>query len=191
MRSFALSALAALLVTFASAQTASNSAALASCNRKLEHIEKNGALAHPDQAPTVLTESEINALLASREIELPEGVQSLKLHGQPGVVTANTRVDFDRLKAGASSSNPLLSMFSGTHDVIVSADARGSGGQGVVHVNSVSLDGVEVPRFVLQLLVEKYIQPKYPEIGLDSRFKLTDRIDTAIVGSQKLTITQK
>ena len=61
----------------------------------------------------------------------------------------------------------------------------------MVSVDSVSLDGIEIPRFVLQLFVEKYLQPKYPNIGLDSRFALPDRIDTAIVGLHKLTITQK
>ena len=107
------------------------------------------------------------------------------------MVTATTRVDFDRLKAGQNSSNPLLSIFSGVHDVVVNADAHGAGGQGFVHVNSVSIDDVDVPRLVLQLFVEKYLQPKYPGVGLDSRFTLPDRIDTATVGLHNLTITQK
>jgi hypothetical protein len=191
MRTFLVSALTAIFLTIALAQTESNSAALTSCSRKLHHIESNGASTHPDRSPTVLTEAEINALLASREIELPQGVQSVRLHGEPGLVTADTRVNFDRLKAGRNSSNPLLSIFNGIHDVVVNADARGVGGQGIIHVNSVSLDGVEVPRFAIELLVEEYIQPKYPNIGIDSHFKLPDRIDSATVGAQKLTITQK
>ena len=39
--------------------------------------------------------------------------------------------------------------------------------------------------------IEKYLHPKYPNIGLDSRFGLPDRIDTARVGTHKLTVTQK
>jgi hypothetical protein len=100
-------------------------------------------------------------------------------------------VDFDRIRAGVRSSNPLLSIFSGVHDVVVATHAYGAGGQGYVHVDSVSLDGVGVPRFLLQLFVEKYLQPKYPQLGLDSRFSLPDRIDTATVGQHKLTVTQK
>jgi hypothetical protein len=159
--------------------------------RKLQHIENNSAAAHPDPAPTVFTEVEVNAYLASGGVILPQGVQSVHLQGQSGVVTATTRVDFDRLKAGQNSSNPLLSIFSGVHDVVVNADAHGAGGQGFVHVNSVSIDDVDVPRLVLQLFVEKYLQPKYPGVGLDSRFTLPDRIDTATVGLHNLTITQK
>jgi hypothetical protein len=48
-----------------------------------------------------------------------------------------------------------------------------------------------VPRFLLNLFVEKYLQPKYPELGLDSRFSLPDRIDSAVVGPHQLTIIQK
>jgi hypothetical protein len=164
---------------------------VSSMERKLQHVQSNGALAHPDQTPTEFTEQEVNAYVASGAIKLPAGVQSVNFQGQPEVVIATTRVDFDELKAGRRSSNPLLSMFSGIHDVVVSAHVRGAGGQGYVNVDSVSLDGVEIPRFALQMFVEKYLQPKYPGVGLDSKFALPARIDTATVGLHKLTITQK
>jgi hypothetical protein len=159
--------------------------------QKLRHIESNGRSAHPDQTPTVITEQEVDAYLASDEVALPNGVRSVKLEGQPGVITGTAQVDFDRIREGSRSSNPLLSIFSGVHEVVVIAHAYGAARQGYVHVDSVSLDGVEVPRFVLELFVEKYLQPKYPELGLDSRFALLDRVDTATVGEHKLTVTQK
>src|SRR5882724_11314254 len=168
-----------------------SSSSVSRMERKLQRIESNGALAHPDQTPTEFTEQEINAYFASGAIKLPAGVQSVNFQGQPEVVTATSRVDFDQLRAGRRSSNPLLSMFTGIHDVVVAAHVRGAGGQGYVNVDTVSLDGVEIPRFALQMFVEKYLQPKYPGVGLDSKFALPDRIDTAKVGLHKLTITQK
>jgi hypothetical protein len=168
-----------------------SSPAVSSMERKLQHVQSNATLAHPDQTPTEFTEQEINAYFASGTIKLPAGVQSVIFQGQPEVVTATSRVDFDQLKAGRRSSNPLLSMFSGIHDVVVSAHVHGAGGQGYVNVDSVSLDGVEIPRFALEMFVEKYLQPKYPGVGLDSNFVLPDRIDTAKVGLHKLSITQK
>ena len=87
--------------------------------------------------------------------------------------------------------NPLLSVFTGVHEIVVAAHAQGGGHEGVVHVDSVALDGVDIPRFVLQSFVEKYLQPKYPEIGLDSRFSLPQKIDTASVGEHRVTVTQK
>jgi hypothetical protein len=164
---------------------------LASAERKIDHIEANGRSPRPNPNPTVVTEGEVNAYLASDNVRLPVGVESVKLQGEDGVITGNARVDFDRVREGAHSSNPLLSVFSGVHDVVVVAHAHGAGGRGQVHVDSVSIDDIEVPRFVLQLFVEKFLQPKYPELGLDSQFKLPNRIDTANVGRHELTIIQK
>lgn len=162
-----------------------------SMEQKLHHLDTNALLAHPDQAPTTLTESEANAYLASDRVKLPAGVRSVKLQGAPGVITGQAQVDFDRIREGTHSSNPLLSIFSGLHQVVVVAHAHGAGGQGRVHVDSVSLDGVEIPNLVLELFVEKFLTPKYPQIGLDSQFPLPDRIDVATVGLHKLTVTQK
>lgn len=170
---------------------AQNSTSVEATQRKLDHIESNGKHEHPDSTPTTFSEQEINAYLASSRVDLPAGVKSVRLEGVPGVVTANLKVDFDRLKDGRESLNPLLSVFSGIHDVVVEAHAHGANGKGFVQVDSMSLDGVTIPKFVLELFIEKYLQPKYPEIGMDSRFALPDRIDTAVVGSHILTIVQK
>jgi len=188
---FCLLAIFALGISLAWSRPISDSAAAANAQRKMDHIESNGALEHPDPAPTAFTEQEINAYIASGKIELPDGVKSVHLVGVDGTATGTARVDFDQIKTGRKSSNPLLSMFSGVHDVEVQAHAQGSGGNGTVHVDSVMLDGAEIPHFLLQLFVEKYLQPKYPDIGLDSRFALPDRIDTATIGKHLLTITQK
>lgn len=181
-----------LLAAFA-AFAASNkiSPELASMNRKIAHLEANSRTAHPSPAPTVMSEAEINAYLASDEVQYPAGVKSVHLTGSQRTVSGTAKVDFDQVRAGIHSSNPLLSIFSGVHNVDVDAHAYGRGGQGYVHVDSVSLDGIEVPQFVLQLFIEKYIQPKHPELGIDSRFKLPDRIDSAVVGQHQVTLVQK
>jgi len=180
-----------LLLVLASAAIATSSTDIASARQKFRHIETNGEAAHPDGTPTILTEGEVNAYLASGDLDIPDGVRSVKLQGQPGIINGTAQVDFDRLREGINSSNPLLSIFSGVHEVNVVAHAHSATGKGFVHIDSVSLDGVEVPRFVLNLFVEKYLQPKYPDLGLDSRFSLPDRIDTAVVGQHQLTIIQK
>ncbi len=186
-------ATALLLITTAVAQTrpATNSALVADMDAKLQHIQENGRLAHPDQRPTILTEAETNAYFAVGRIKLPAGVQSVVLHSTPGVITGLSHVDFDRLKQGRNASNPLLSVFSGVHDVEVVANAHGAGRIGYVEIQSVSLDGVEVPRIVLQLFIDKYLKPKYPYLGMNSQFALPDKIDIAIVGSHQVAVTQK
>jgi hypothetical protein len=183
--------LSVVLTTNPQLISAQNLDALTSMDRKLQHVESNGKLAHPDPAPTMFTKQEINAYLASQAMKFPPGVQSVFFQEQPGMVNASTRVDFDRLKAGVDSSNPLLSIFTGVHDVVVVAHAHGAGGQGLVQVDSVSLDGVEIPRFVVQLFVEKYLRPRYPQVGLESQFNLPSKIDTALVGFHTVIVRQK
>jgi|SwirhisoilCB3_FD_contig_51_300768_length_1863_multi_3_in_0_out_0_1 hypothetical protein len=162
-----------------------------SMQAKLNYIEQNGRKARPDQRPTVLTEDEINDYVASGRVQLPKGVNKVRLQGTSGEVTAFLTVDFDKIREGQESSNPLMGLFSGVHDVTVNANAAGAGGQGRVHVNTVSLDGTEIPHMALQFFVDKYITSKYPNIGMDSKFQLPDKIDTATVGYHKLTVTQK
>lgn len=180
-----------LVAIAASAANNKTSPELASVNQKIAHLEANGRAAHPNPAPTVLTEAEINAYLASDQVQFPAGVKSVHLTGSQGTISGTAKVDFDQVRAGIHSSNPLLSIFSGLHNVDVDAHAYGRGGQGYVHVDSVSLDGVEVPNFVLELFIEKYITPRNPNIGIDSRFKLPDRIDSAVVGNHRVTLVQK
>jgi hypothetical protein len=176
-----------------SAQTKSspNSAIVASAENKLQHLESNATQTKADPAPTEFTEQEINAYFASGKVKLPVGVRSVVFQGQPGVVTATARVDFDQVRAGRSSYNPLLSVFSGVHDAVIAAHAYGSRGQGIVHVDSVMLDGVEIPRFVLEIFVEKYLKPRYRNVGLDSRFAMPARVDAATLGLHKVTVVQK
>lgn len=177
--------------SLAQTKPVANPGQIASFERKLQHVESNGAQVNPDPSPTEFTEQEINAYFASGNVKLPAGVRSVVFQQQPQVVIATSRVDFDQLKAGTNSYNPLLSVFSGLHDVVVTAHAHGAKGQGLVQVDSVVLDGVEIPRFVLELFVEKYLKPKYPTIGMDSRFPLPARVDAVTVGLHKVTVTQK
>src|SRR5947209_13936463 len=138
-------------IAVALAQSGSGSHRLAdSMQRKLDHIQQNGERSSPDRAATVLTEDEVNDYFAAGRMKLPQGVKKVAFHGQSGVVTALTTVDFDEIRAGQHSMNPLLSIFSGTHDVRVEAEAAAAGGVGKVHIRTVSIDSVEVPRMALE-----------------------------------------
>jgi hypothetical protein len=164
---------------------------MASMEQKLAYLQKNSLRPHPDPQPTQFTEEEINSFVGDGGVKLPAGVHSVRFEGHPGVVTSYAKVDFDQVRAGSHSANPLLSIFSGLHDVVIVAQGEATHGEAAVHVDSVSLDGVEVPNFVLALFVEKFITPKHPNLGIDSRIRLPERIDTATVGAHRLIVRQK
>jgi hypothetical protein len=176
-------------------QTSSSSSAETqaadSFQRKLDHIEQNAAKDSPDERPTVVTEAEVNAYFAQRRLKLPDGVKLVKFDLQPGIVNALTRVDFDEITKSRRSWNPLLALFTGVHDAQVIAHAHGSAGRVQVHVDSVLLDGVNVPRVALQLFIEKFVNPKFPAVRLDGDYKLPAKIDTVNIGTHESIVTQR
>jgi hypothetical protein len=183
-----------LLCALAFAQTQKqtrHSVAFQSMQRKLDYIARNGELATPDQKPTAITAEEANAYFAEGGVKHPVGVKSVTLRSAPGVITAQTRIDFDEITASQRSMNPLLMVFTGVHDVEIVARASASGHTGTVEVQRVSIDGLEVPRMALQYFVERYVTPKYPGVGLTSRFRMPSRIDVATVGANSANVAQK
>ena len=158
---------------------------------KLAYLQKNSVQQRPTSQPVQFTEQEINAFIAGGGLKLPTGVESLRFEGLPGVITTYARVDFDQVRAGSHSMNPLLSIFSGLHDVVAVAHGEAAHGEARIHIDSVSLDGVEVPNFALALFAQRFIQPKHPELGIDSHFTLPERLDSAGVGAHLLTVQQK
>ena len=158
---------------------------------KLDHIRQNGRLTHPDPTPTIMTEEEVNDYFAAGRVKLPQAVRKVRFEAQSGILVGVATVDFDEIREGQKSSNPLLALFNGMHTVRVESDATAAGGQAVVHVHTVTIDGTTVPRIALDFFLTRYITPKYPHVGIDSSFQLTDRIDMAVIGYHKLTVTQK
>ena len=159
--------------------------------KKLDVVHENSLRPRPDPQPTSFSEPEINSYIAGGGLKLPNGVQSLRFASEPGVITAYATVDFDQVRAGSHSMNPLLSVFSGIHDVVAVAHGQGAAGEAKIHIDSVSLDGIEVPSFVLQMFAQKFITPRHPDLGVDSHFALPERVDSADVGGHVLTVRQK
>ncbi len=169
-----------------------HSAAFLSAEKKLDFIAHNAKASPPSSAQTSLSADELSAFVNEGGVTLPKGVQNVKFSGTPGVITTTTNVDFDQITAGKSSMNPLMMLFTGVHDVTVVANAQGAGGTGTVDVQKVELDGVTVPGPALEYFVNHYLKPKYGDnVGLESRFKLPARIESARVGQNIVTVQQK
>jgi hypothetical protein len=183
--------LVASVPVWTESRAANNAPAFRSMQQKLEYIETNADRQPPAPKPTPITTEEFAAWLNGGGVTLPAGISDVQFSSVPAVITANARVDFDKLTAGVKSANPLLSIFSGVHDVVVTAQASGAQGTGSVRVESMTIDGVKVPRMAMQYAVDKYLKPKYPNVGLNSTFKLPARIDVAVVGNNVVTVTQK
>ena len=167
------------------------SPAAARMQQKLDHLDQNAKANPIDARPTQLNEDEVNAWVSEGMLKMPKGVKKAVFQAQSGTIRCDANVDFDEITAGKHSFNPLLMIFSGTHDITVTGAADAQAGTGHVHIQSASLDGVEIPRMALELFVNRYLKPKYPNVGLDSDFKMPDRIDSATVGNKYVLLIQK
>jgi hypothetical protein len=167
-------------------------AAADSFQTKIDFIKANAASSKPSQKPTVFSQEEINAYFAERRLNMPEGVKSVVFDLRENEVTARTRVDFEQIRKSRQSMNPLLAIFDGEHDCEVTAYAEPAGA-GMVHVRveSVEIDGVTVPKMALRMFVEKYVNPKYPNVGLDNDYRLPAHIESAVIDLDEGTIIQR
>jgi hypothetical protein len=172
-------------------QRDNHSADFRAMEQKIAYLKQNAAKAHPDPKPLELTEREANAYFDEGGVKLPKGVSHVRLTSTPGTIDGHAEVDFEALTQGKSSANPLLSLFSGIHDIHVVAQASGVNGTGTIRAQSVALDGLEVPQMLLQLFVQHFLTPKYPNVGITSTFKLPLRIDSAVVDTGNVRLTQK
>ena len=168
-----------------------HSPAYLSMERKIAYLKQNAERAQPDPKPTEITQEEANAYFAEGGVKMPKGVSDLKLAATPGTLDGHAKVDFDAITEKARSRNPLLGVFIGVHDVHVVAQANGAYGIGTITVQEVELDGIEIPQMILQLFVDRYLKPRYPNVGLTSTFRLPLRIDSATLGNGKVELLQK
>lgn len=169
-----------------------HSPAFTSAEQKFAWLGENGRSANPSTRPTLLTADEWNAYLNEGGVKLPEGISGIHISSEPGVAHGEAEIDFDRLTANRTRSNPFLALFTGKHQVRAMAHVSAANGIGSVEVDSVLFDGVEVPRLALEYFANRYLRPKYGNaVGMDSTFPLHNRIDTAAVGSNQVTIIQR
>ncbi len=169
-----------------------HSPAFTTAEHKFAWIAENGRTPNPSTRPTVLTAAEWNAYLNEGGVKLPDGVSNIRISSQPGVAHGDADVDFDRLTANRTRANPLLALFTGKHHVTIIAHASGANRVGSIHVESVMFDGITIPRIALEYFSDRFLRPKYGNaVGLDSTFHLPSRIDTATLGIDQVTITQR
>ena len=182
---------ALVLAIAAIAQQASHSAAFRSMEQKIALLKVNGAKAHPDPKPVEITESEANAYFNEGGVKLPKGVSNVHLAALPGQIEGRAQVDFEPIMQGKGSSNPFYSVFSGQHEVHATSQASGSNGVGTIRIQSVEMDGIQIPQFALDWFVQHYLTPKYRNVGMTSTFKLPLRIDSAVLEAGKVKLIQR
>jgi hypothetical protein len=190
---YAVLFLAVVVLTAAAVPAVKDQKQLAdSMEKKIAAVRDNGKLEHPRRQTVVFAQEEINAYFAERRLKMPDGIRSVTFALKKDQVFARARIDFDEITRERRSQNPLMYLFSGTHNVDVVATAT-SISPGMVHVRveSVVINGVTVPKMALQFFIDRFVHPKYPDVGLDNDYRLAAKMDSVVIGERKGTVTQK
>ena len=159
-------------------------------SRKLEKLEAG------EKARTANTvefrQSEVDAYIQHELAPLfPKGLDQVQVHLQQGFLAGAARIDFDTLQAGEGKSNPLLSaLLRGQHLVDVVASIKTQSGTGSYEVSKVLLDQREIPKPLVDMLIQKYIVPKYPAAKPNTPFPLPYNVDHADFQAGKLIVHQ-
>ena len=182
-------AVAAGLAAQQAAQT--HSADYRSLVQKLAYLKLNAAKPQPDPKPVDLTEAEVNSFFEEGGVKLPRGVSQVLLTSQPGIIDGHAHVDFEEIMQGRGKNNPLYGLFTGAHEIHVVAAASGTNGLASIRTQTVELDNVAVPQWALEFFLQRYVTPRYPNVGMTSTFKLPLRIQTATIERGKVRLEQR
>ena len=152
---------------------------LTSANQKVTAIQKNR---WPSNGVVAFTVPELIALgMEQANQNLPGVLSKPELHLANRAATATALVDFDKLEQlrgqSHSSSNWLVSkMLKGQREVSVSADITSSGGKMTVHPTRVSIADVEVSGSTLDMLIQNFVTPHYPDAVINKPFVLPNHM---------------
>ena len=141
-----------------------------------------------------ITELEANSYLAYEfSYALPYGVSEVLLRFEPGRIGGSAVVDFDRLKEGFDTPpNPIADfLLRGVHGIEMEGTAWGLDGTGEFRLERVLFDGVELPRPVIDYMIEQYLLPRYPNTAIDRPFQLPFSIDDFRAGTGYVVLTGK
>ncbi len=141
-----------------------------------------------------ITEQEANSyLLYDLSYAIPSGVSEVLLRFQPGRVGGSAVVDFDQLKEGLRTPpNPIADfLLRGVHTIEMEGAAWGLDGTGEYRLERVLFDGVELPRPVVDYMIEQYLLPRYPNAAIDRPFTLPFSIDSFYTQTGSVVLTGK
>jgi hypothetical protein len=132
-----------------------------------------------------VTEAELESyVLYKLRDDIPARMDSIDVQLTPGAIAADTQMTFTN-----STGNTVVdSLVNGTHNLFVKGKLSGVNGQGKFDLESVKVDGIPVPKVLIETLINKYVKPKYPEVDLKEPFELPWQIDRITIEDRKAKI---
>lgn len=152
--------------------------------RKMDRLAKG----MPKGSSVTLTAMELNAM-AREDVQaaVGDGIRDAKLVFGTNRVTGSGTVNFTKLQTAKGKPPGLMTaiLLRGDHDLKVGVRVTTGKGSGQVDVQSVELDGIDISGKLLDLLIDYYLKPRYPEVKIGKPFDLkynVERLDITPAG---------
>jgi hypothetical protein len=159
-----------------------------SLQKKIDDIKKTQSGNHGSRPTHEISVSEVELesyVIYSLRDQIPVQVDSIDVQLTPGAVGADTQLTLNSNTTGNPISDALLS---GTHNLFVKGALSGSAGQGKFDLLEVRVDGIPVPKILIEALIDRYVKPRYPEVDLKEPFDLPWGIHSIDIQSGKAAI---
>lgn len=180
----------AVLIAAASLLAAAGFASLAdyqSAKRKALLIESDRV---PAKGSVFFSPAEVNAY-AAEEVrkEVPEGMRSPRIVLGANSATGTALIDFNKMQtARGTPPGALLSLLlRGEHEVSVDLGFQSANGIARVDVRRVTVGGASLSGRALDLVIDYYVLPRYPEAAIGRPFQLRHNVQKVAVAPGGVT----
>jgi hypothetical protein len=155
--------------------------------QKIDAVKKAKNTAAEHRLQTVeVTEAELESYVLYRlRDDIPARIDSINVQLTPGAIAADTQLTFSPNSTGNTLVDTLLS---GTHNLFIKGKLSGANHEGRFELDQVKVDGIPVPKLLIETLIKKYVKPKYPEVDLTEPFELPWNIDRITIEEGKAVI---
>jgi hypothetical protein len=117
-----------------------------------------------------LYESELESyLMYSLKDDIPAQVDSARVQLNHDLVALDTQITFP---ANATGNTVVDTLMGGTHNLSLKGGFVAKESRGKFDLKEVRVDGIPVPNVLIQALIKKYVNPKYPEVDLNEPFDM-------------------
>jgi hypothetical protein len=159
-----------------------------SLQAKIDAIKKaNENPERPHRASHVeVSEAELESyVLYSLKDDIPVQLDSIDVQLRPGTVAADTQLTF----TSNSTGNPMVdTLVGGTHNLFLKGNLIGEQRRGKFELDEIRVDGIPVPKILIQTLFDKYVKPNYPQADLKEPFDLPWGIEQLKLEQGKATV---
>ena len=133
-----------------------------------------------------VSETELESyVLYELRSQIPTQLDSIDVQLSPGAVAADTQLTFGTMNTG----NPVVdTLVTGTHNLFIKGKLAGAEGRGKFDLEEIRVDGIPVPKILIESLFKKYVKPKYPDADLAEPFDLPWGIEQLSIEQGKAKI---